>query len=847
MMQPGNLMPSDKEVKKEFKLKASQDPDKYYATSVLKSHGFMRKRCSCGTFFWSTIPDRKVCGDPSCSGGFGFFKDTPAKKEMDYIQVWQEFAAMFKGLGYTPIKRYPVIARWREDTDFVQASIYGFQPYVVSGEVEPPANPLVIPQFSLRFNDIDNVGITGSHYTGFVMIGQHAFMRPDQWDQDRFFSDIHTWLNKGLGLPNDEIIFHEDAWAGGGNFGPCMEYFSRGLELGNQVYMLYEQTPSGPKELPIKVLDMGMGHERNAWFTKGTSTSYETTFPTVCKELYKRTGVSPDSDLMRRFLPYSSYLNADEVEDLGKEWQRVAKEIGVGTKELKEHILPLAGLYSVADHARTLLFALSDGGLPSNTGGGYNLRVILRRALAFIDKFKWDIDLPTVCRWHADYLKPIFPELSENLENVQKILDEEKRKFLATKEKSHQIIAKIINENEDIDEERLLRLYDSQGVAPELIAEEAEKLGKTVKVPDDFYAKVAELHEQGEQEYATVREEKLPLEGLPDTEGLYFGDYTVGENRARVLKIIGEDVVLDKTVAYPTSGGQLHDHATIAGQETADIFKQGGIIVHRLKEKPVFVEGDEVTVTIDPDWRRQLAQHHTATHIVNAAAKKVLGNHINQAGAKKTHEKATLDITHYKSVSDEELKQIEEEANRMVEADYPIAKDFLLRADAEKKYGMRIYQGGAVPGKHLRIVAIGDVDIEACGGTHLNRTGETGHITMIKSGKISDSIVRLTYTAGKASEQKAGEQEGIAKEAADLLGCSEKQIPSRAAELFNKWKAAKKAKKKRQPVPEDVFSLSSSEETVGDPVAETAKALKTQTEHIVKTITRFKAEIEALR
>ena len=205
-------MANDKEIKKEFKAKASKEPDKFYATSVLKSEGFMRSQCKCGTFFWSVKADQKTCGDPACSGGFRFFGKSPAKKEMDYIEVWREFAKHFSKLGYTPIDRYPVVARWRDDTDFVQASIYDFQPYVVSGEVKPPANPLVVPQFCVRFNDIDNVGITGAHYTGFVMIGQHTFQPPEKWDQKKYFSDIHSWLKTGLGLPNEEIPFHQVAW-----------------------------------------------------------------------------------------------------------------------------------------------------------------------------------------------------------------------------------------------------------------------------------------------------------------------------------------------------------------------------------------------------------------------------------------------------------------------------------------------------------------------------------------------------------------------------------------------------------------------------------------------------------
>ncbi|MFH1408447.1 MAG: alanine--tRNA ligase-related protein, partial [Nanoarchaeota archaeon] len=203
---------SDKSLKEEFRKKASADPESYYAVSVLKEAGFIRANCpSCKRYYWST--GKKTCGDPACSGGYQFFENPPAKRKLDYIETWKEFAKHFKKLGYTPIDRYPVVARWRDDTDFVQASIYDFQPYVVSGEVEPPANPLVIPQFCLRFNDIDNVGITGAHFTGFVMIGQHAFVPPERYDQAKYFRDIHSWLSKGLGLPNEEITYHEDAWA----------------------------------------------------------------------------------------------------------------------------------------------------------------------------------------------------------------------------------------------------------------------------------------------------------------------------------------------------------------------------------------------------------------------------------------------------------------------------------------------------------------------------------------------------------------------------------------------------------------------------------------------------------
>src|SRR3989338_10938647 len=241
-------MLSDKEQKKQFKLIAQKNPEKHYPVKTLKELGFERKQCkNCKMFFWTT-ENQDHCGDPSCSGGFRFIGNSPAKNQLTYIEVWKKFSKIFSDFGYTPIDRYPVVSRWNPTTDFTIASIAAFQPYVVTGEVNPPANPLVIPQFCLRFGDIDNVGITG-HNVGFVMMGQHAFVDPKEYDREKYFTEIYYWIKNGLGIPKNELTFHEDAWAGGGNFGSCLEFFSRGLEIGNQVYMEYEQTESSYKEL----------------------------------------------------------------------------------------------------------------------------------------------------------------------------------------------------------------------------------------------------------------------------------------------------------------------------------------------------------------------------------------------------------------------------------------------------------------------------------------------------------------------------------------------------------------------------------------------------------------------
>ncbi|MBN2458333.1 alanine--tRNA ligase [Candidatus Woesearchaeota archaeon] len=854
-------MRPDKVVKKEFKLKASKSPDSYYATSVLKQQGFMRKQCKCGTFFWTVNPEQKTCGDPACTGGFGFIGSTPAKKEMDYVEVWQEFSRLFRKKGYTPIPRYPVVARWRDDTYFVKASIYDFQPYVVSGEVEPPANPLVVPQLCLRFNDIDNIGITGAHYSCFDMIGQHAFLPEDKWDQGKVFGDIHDWLKTGLGLPDEEITFHEDAWAGGGNFGPCMEYFSRGLELGNQVYMLYEQTPSGDKPLKLKVLDMGMGHERNAWFSKGTSTSYDTTFPNVTKKLYKLTGVNHDTQLLKSFLPYSSNLNVDEVDDINKAWGQISKKLGVSTAELKRTIIPLSKLYSVADHSRALLVALSDGALPSNVGDAYNLRVLLRRALSFIDQEAWDVDMHDLFETHARYLKPIYPELLENLENVKKIFNVEKEKYNATKQKSRAIVARLIKEG-GVTEDKLLQLYDSHGISPELIAHEAAKEGKEVIIPDDFYAKVTELHDNVEQVHATAREDDHKFDHLPETKILYYDDYAKIEFDATVIGVtegtsVGEfkdrkirscSLCLDQTAFYPTSGGQLHDIGTIDGFQVKEVYKTGKLVRHIINiencNQIPFENGQKVNAKIDFKRRLQLTQHHTETHIINAAARAVLGSHINQAGAKKTTEKAHLDITHYQNVTEDEIKAIEDEANRIVKAAIPIRTRFMPRSEAEKQYGMALYQGGAVPGKKIRVVEIAGVDVEACGGTHLHNTSEVGKIRIIRSAKVQDGIVRLTFIAGEALEQISTSQGDLLMQVASSVDVTPEQLPARAEELFELWKRCKKAKKKGKALSDGELKLVRIEAYKGDALARTAEILRTQPEHVLNTIKRFLDDIE---
>ncbi|MEK6812549.1 MAG: alanine--tRNA ligase [Nanoarchaeota archaeon] len=861
------MMLSDKEMKTKFKAIAQKEPEKYYPVQALKELGFEQKQCKkCFTFYWTTT-NREICDDPQCSGSFRFIEKTPAKNKLSYIEAWKEFSKMFKKFDYTPIKRFPSVARWNTSIPFTIASIAAFQPFVVSGEVKPPANPLVIPQFCLRFGDIDSTGLS-QHMVGFVMIGQHAFVPPKEYDTNRYLKEIYTWLHKGLGLPKNEMTFHQDAWAGNKNYGSSLEFFSRGLEIGNQVYMQYEQTSAGSRELPIKVLDMGMGQERCAWFTQGKSTIYDSTFPPVCKKLYEIAGIKPNTELQKRFLPFAPNLNLDEVGDINKAWKKVAQAMKVDVQELKAEIQPLAAVYSIAEHARALLVAISDSALPSNMGGGYNLRVLFRRAQSFIEQYQWKLSMQEIAAWHAAYLKPLFPELSESLDIVQRVLDVEKIKFDNTRQKTASIVAKL--QEKEINQNKLLELYDSQGIAPELIQQEFKKQGKEVNIPENFYALIADRHEKQVQEHQTQHnEEEIKLGDIAETQALYYGDWKASAFTAKVVKGDGPKVVLDKTFFYPTSGGQLHDLGTINKIPVVNVYKQGPHIVHVLEVAAKLKPGDQVQGEVNPERRKQLAQHHTSTHIVNAAARIVLGKHANQAGAKKTEEKAHIDITHYQSISEEELLEIEKVANDIIRKQVPIEKTFMDRTEAEQKYGFTIYQGGVPPGKKLRIVNILGYDVEACGGTHLNNTSEAELIKVLKASKIQDGVVRIEFTAGAAALREMNKESRMIEEAAQLLQGTKDQGPARCKELFELWRNRKKEKETRghlqfemdmttvdgkkiaekvlgtERKPKIILTTTEKENLPDKELMErAAQILKTQPEHVVNTIKRFLKDLQ---
>jgi len=305
-------------------------------------------------------------------------------------------------------------------------------------------------------------------------------------------------------------------------------------------------------------------------------------------------------------------------------------------------------------------------------------------------------------------------------------------------------------------------------------------------------------------------------------------------------------VVLDKSVAYPTSGGQLHDTGTINTIPFIDVMKVGASIVHILAEAPSFQEQDTVTIAIDLDRRIQLTQHHSATHIINAAARQLLGSHINQAGAKKGMDKAHLDITHFESLTEAQMDEVEKIANQIVQKKVHSKNRFMSRAEAEKQYGMRLYQGGAVPGTQIRVVEIPEIEVEACGGTHLNDTSETGQIKLIKSQKIQDGIVRLTFTAGKATEKQLENNQQVMSQIGKILGVDNTHLVARANELLEKWRGLQKAKASGKFTPE-MLSLTTNVEDPPNSLRELGHLFDAPVELLIPKIQKLFEEWQALK
>ena len=721
--------------KKEILSKFSAEPERYYKVKLFDNEGFERKSCAtCKRFYWTVDENRVNCPDHS-DDTYSFIGNPPTKKRFDYTQAWKEVESFFVKNGHTSVNRYPVVCRWRDDLYFTIASIVDFQRVMGSKVVfEFPANPLVVPQTCLRFKDLENVGVTGRHFSSFCMIGQHSIPNSDGYWKDQCVDLDYRLMTEQFGVDKKEVVFVEDVWEGGGSFGSSLEFFVNGLELGNAVFTEFQGDLSNYKTLDQQIIDMGAGLERFAWLTMGTPTAYDCCFGPITDNLLQKVGIDTKNDLLvAYFTKIAKHL--EQFSDLSEVRKHAIKSAGLTDDQINKIITPLEGIYLIIDHIRTLIFAISDGALPSNVGGGYNLRMMLRRIISTMDRLSLKFDINEMIDTQIDYLKNTYPELERTREDIKIIIGIESGRYDNSKLRMEKIVSKL-EQKPGVDD--LIRLYESDGVTPDYLKE----MKVISDIPSTFYSKLSELHQSKKQK----EQDQISLDGLPETELLYYAD-DPKEFNANVLKSFDKYVILDKTSFYARGGGQEPDHGTIGEFEVVDVTKHGDIVVHELKNG-IPDEGNTVSCLVDSKRRDSITKNHTSTHILNSSTRNVLGSWVWQHSAFKDEDHARLDITHHSALTDDEIIKIEKLANSIVDKNMSVTIDNFDRGTAEQKYGFKIYQGGIVPVKSVRIVSIEDFDIEACGGTHVKKTGEIELIKITRAKRIQDGVVRIEFVSG---------------------------------------------------------------------------------------------------
>ncbi len=724
-----------------------------YDLPFFHREGFRRQTCSrCGQAFWS-LGEHDRCQEAPCRE-YGFLGHPVFARPYALRAMRESYLSFFEQRGHTRLRRYPTVARWRNDVFFTQASIYDFQPWVTSGAIPPPANPLTISQPVLRFIDLEEVGRSGRHFTLFEMLAHHAFNRPghEVYFKDRTVELCHEWLTSELGADPRQIAYKEEVWEGGGNLGPSLSVGLSGLELATLVFMEYVRDGDALRPMPLTVVDTGYGLERHVWASQGTRTAYESVF-----------GAEYD-ELRRSFAPREAAI--------------------------------------LADHARALNFLLTDGVVPSNSKAGYFARLLLRRSLRVLAKVPDAPDLFAVLERSGREIARDFPEVGEHRDDLRKVVEAEIERYTEALGRARQSIRRqeerFRAEGRTATGEDLMTWYDSLGVPPDVAVEE---LREPPAIPDDFYAKVAARHESEKptNDYVEPAADlpRVPA-SVPPTEVLYYLDpYTVSFE-AKVVHADGPFVVLDRTYFYPTGGGQVADRGHLGDLEVVDVARTGPHVVHRLERPTHLHPGERVRGRIDPARRTQLMQHHTGTHLVNGALREVLGPHVWQAGAYKSPELGRIDVTHYRALAPEELRRVERRVNQVVREDRPVKSYFESRGEAERRFGFTLYQGGAVPGKELRIVEVEGFDVEACGGTHCTHTSEVGAISILDVERIQDGVLRLSFASGERALDLREERDAILKEAARRLGVPVERLPDGIDRLLTEVAESRKAARTRE-------------------------------------------------
>jgi len=809
--------------------------------------GFVRRTCRVtGQYFWTRDPLRDTCGD-STEDSYTFIgtpiidgfkmRGKPLKDAMREM-----FLNFFEERSHARIDPYPVIARWRDDIHLTIASIADFQPHVTNGTVPPPANPLCISQPCIRLTDVAAVGRSGRHLSTFEMMAHHAFNRPKEegviyWiDQCVRFCD--EMLCEHLDIDPSQVTYLENPWSGGGNAGPALEVIVGGLELATLVFMNLEEHEDGDieikglryREMDLQIIDTGYGLERFCWAAAGTPTIYEAIYPESVDWLKEMVGfdlmvkglnLSTDTNaLLGELSRLAGILNIDVGTDVESLYIKLSERlfengISVSVDELKRLTEPLSSIYAIPDHMHAICNMLGDGLVPSNSKAGYLVRMLSRRVCRMKDDLGIDVTLPDLGVHHMDTHLDL-SRFIQSREGVLSILTIEEQRYYEMLRKGQAAVRTALRDlpedAEEAPDEILFRLAEERGLNPEMVVSIANRAGwSKLRVRVGFSADMAARN--AERTKAAAKEKVkgviFSIDQFPRTIRDYYDDTSATSFNASVLECNKLDefqinalnlspevkikpthsVILDRTLFYPEGGGQLGDQGVIGNVNVADTRIENEVIIH-LTDGPVKVGHVEGEV----NWhrRRQLMDHHTAVHIVGGSARKLLGPHIWQAGSNKGERYARIDLTHYNRLSRDDLNNIEDHANEVIAANPIIEKKILTRAEADEHFGFELYQGGPPKQSVIRIIKIGDHDVQACGGTHHDKAGEVGELRIIRSSQVQDGVERLQIVAGETAREHARAQERLLAESSDVLGVAPNDLPAAVSRFFEEWKLQQK-------------------------------------------------------
>ncbi|MDD1711963.1 MAG: alanine--tRNA ligase [Methanoregulaceae archaeon] len=784
-----------------------------YQLDYFKAQGLHRNVCrKCGAAFWTRDATRDICGDAPCEP-YNFIGE-PVFRRHSVEEMREAFLTFFERNGHTRIERYPVAARWRDDIYLTIASIADFQPFVTSGVVPPPANPLTISQPCIRLNDLDSVGRSGRHLTEFEMMAHHAF-NSDQneiyWKDrtvelcDQFIASIGGDLNR--------ISYKEHPWFGGGNAGPSVEVLIGGLEVATLVFMNMgrEKTTGtginleGDLYYPMKtrIVDTGYGLERFVWASRGSPTIYDAVFPEMVSMVMESAGLEhllDDPEYTRILSLNAKFAGLMDISgtNLFQLRKRVATAIDVPIEKLDRMISPIEKVYAIVDHTRCLAYMLGDCIVPSNVREGYLARLVIRRTLRMMHDIHVQRNLADLVE---EQMKIIGTgAFEQDIVVIREILDREVEKYAATLSRGTKIVQKTARgykaKSQRVPLKDIITLYDSHGIPPEIIRDIAATEGAVIELPDNFYSLIANMHSESRKEeiqdrFASCRDR---IKSLPGTRRLYYEQTCDMEFDAMVIDFFDGWVVLDQTLYYPEGGGQPSDTGMLVSAESMvrvdETVREDEVILHHITGG-ILRRGERIKGIIDEDRRWSLMRHHTATHLLLRASKEVLGAHVHQAGAQKGVESSRLDIRHFKHITPDELRKIEIGANRMVMADQPVDIRYEDRVRAEQSYGFELYQGGVPPGRELRIVHVAG-DVEACAGTHCRSTGEIGVIKIIGVEHIQDGIERIEFSSGMAAVEYMHRIEAIIDQASGVVSVQREYLPATVDRFFSEWKEQKK-------------------------------------------------------